>query len=169
MARRIVTDLQAERELVRRARYGMIETAGGRFSRLVLRTFPPGASWFGVQLKRRLRAWGPCEDRCRLYYKQPVGHDAYLALVYIESRRGASFATGRRAMTVLDEIAEIKGSDALLCHVGNDQISDRLLFRWGWTIHELPSFGRHFIKRRYEAPTPPPEFAEVYERILAGR
>lgn len=169
MPRREITDLDADREAVRRARYGMIETAGGRFVRLALLRSPPQASWFGVQLAKGLRRWRRRVDRCRLFYKQPRGHDAYLSLVYIESNRGASFATGRRAMTVLDEVAEIKGSDAILCHVGNDAISDRLLLRWGWTVHKLPSLGRHFIKRRYAAPAPPPEFAEIYERILTAR
>jgi hypothetical protein len=50
---------------------------------------------------------------------------------------------------VLDEIARIKRSDAILAHVSNPQISDRLMWRWGWERHLVQSSKRQFIKRFY--------------------
>jgi hypothetical protein len=50
---------------------------------------------------------------------------------------------------MLDEIARIKGAHAIVCHVTNGRISDRLLRRWGWEAHCLNWKGRHFIKRFY--------------------
>jgi hypothetical protein len=50
---------------------------------------------------------------------------------------------------VLDEIARIKQTDAIVCDVRNARISDRLLRRWGWESHVPQSRRRHFIKRFY--------------------
>jgi len=44
---------------------------------------------------------------------------------------------------VLDEIARIKGADALLCEVANFRISDRLMTRWGWTPHQVHRLRHH--------------------------
>jgi hypothetical protein len=49
----------------------------------------------------------------------------------------------------LDEIARIKGIDALVCEAWNLRLSDRLLRRCGWERHVLHSRRRHFIKRFY--------------------
>jgi len=50
---------------------------------------------------------------------------------------------------VLDEIARIKRSDALLTDASNLRISDRLLARWGWVPHTSSRWHRHHIKRFY--------------------
>jgi hypothetical protein len=53
----------------------------------------------------------------------------------------------------------IKRSDALLCDVLNERISDRLLQRWGWERHVLDSPRRHHIKRFYgEYPPAQPDW-----------
>jgi hypothetical protein len=58
-------------------------------------------------------------------------------------------------MTVLQEIARIKRTDAIVCDVTSSRISDRLLARAGWERHCLASPRRHFIKRFYgEYPQP---------------
>ena len=54
-----------------------------------------------------------------------------------------------QSVTVLDQIAEIKHSDALLCEAFNQRISDRFLARMGWERHMESSSKRHFIKRFY--------------------
>ena len=54
---------------------------------------------------------------------------------YVVTARGTGLATVRRALEVLDYIAELKRSDALLCDVANWRISPRLLAREGWEPH----------------------------------
>ena len=54
-----------------------------------------------------------------------------------------------RASAVLDEIARLKQSDALLCDVSSGRITTRLLSRWGWEPHCPSWFHRHYIKRFY--------------------
>ena len=72
-----------------------------------------------------------------------------MALAYVIAERGASFATFRRAVTTLDEVARIKGSDGIVCDVSNVRISDRLMIRWGWEPHLESRWHRHYIKRFY--------------------
>jgi len=49
----------------------------------------------------------------------------------------------------MDEIARIKGSDAVLSEAFNWRISSRLAERWGWVRHKPSRWRRHFIKRFY--------------------
>ncbi len=145
-----VHDLAVDSDRIRKRRYGMIETAAGKFQCLRLRPYPkllslpeivPAGEW----LTRR--AIG---DRCLLYYNQPLRYPNFLAVKYIVSCRGTSLATLRRALLVLDEIARLKRTDALLGDVTNLRISDRFLRRWGWEPHTQSRWHRNFIKRFYE-------------------
>ena len=155
-----VTDLRQAEEVLRRRRYGVIEVSGGQLLGIHLRPFPKMISlaealWLGRWNHHRTPG-----DRCWLYYNQPLGHSNFLAVKYIVSARECSFRTLKAAMTVLEEVARIKQSDAALCHITSDKISHRLLAREGWERHCLHSFGRHYIKRFYgEYPAPDPAWA----------
>ncbi|MFO0899748.1 MAG: hypothetical protein U0836_20150 [Pirellulales bacterium] len=144
-----ITDLDASAARIAARRYGVIHTAGGRFEHLRLRPFPKWSTVADVHLFGRRRHERLPGDRCWLYYNQPWGHERFLALTFVVSSREGTLATFRRALTVLDEIARIKQSDALLCDACNLRISDRLLRRWGWAAHKPGSRRRHFIKRFY--------------------
>jgi hypothetical protein len=50
----------------------------------------------------------------------------------------------------LDEIARIRGAVAIVAHVTNGSISDRLLQRFGWQQHLEHWQGRHWIRRFYD-------------------
>ena len=78
-----------------------------------------------------------------------AGTGDFLALKFVVSSREATFGTFRSTLIVLDEIARIKGTDAIVAEVRNPRISDRLLRRWGWESHLPTSRRRHFIKRFY--------------------
>jgi hypothetical protein len=150
-----IVDLRDGETALRRRRYGVIETAAGRLVGVHLRPWPklislPEALWLGSWQHNRISG-----DRCWLYYNQPLGHSSFLALKYVLSGRDCSFATARAAITVLEAIARIKTTDAIVCHVTSSRISDRLLAREGWEQHCLWSRQRHFIKRFYgEYPAP---------------
>lgn len=142
-------DLDAGRESIAVRRYGMIETHAGRLVGVTLRPWPHLMSWREVwPVGARWRPAGPA-DRCRLYYNQPRGHEAFLALRYVACTEGASYATLRAALSTLDRIAEIKRVDALLCDAANRRLSDRFLRRLGWEPH-APAWGRrNYIRRLY--------------------
>ena len=127
----------------------MIEAADGRFRRVVLRPFPKIVSVPGAMLMGGLRHRRRPGDSIRLYYNRPRRFPNFLVLKYAESARRTSFASLTRALSVLDEIARLMRSDALLCDVSNGRISSRLLGRWGWEPHCPSWFHRHYIKRFY--------------------
>ena len=144
-----ITDLRLGEDALRRRRYGVIVAQAGKLSAVHLRPWAkmislPEALWLGRWNHDRLQG-----NRCWLYYNQPLGHSNFLAVKYIVSSGDCTFATARAAVTVLEEIARIKQTDAALCDVTNHRISDRLLAREGWESHCPGSRRRHFIKRFY--------------------
>jgi hypothetical protein len=144
-----VTSLTAGAEVIRRRPYGVIEVSEGRFRRVRLRPWPkivtvPGILLFGGSYHR----WRQC-DRLRIYYNQPWQFRNYLVLKYVVSARQASLATLRLGLAVLDEIARLKGSDAILCEVSNWRISAEMLGRCGFERHCPSRWHRHYIKRFY--------------------
>ena len=143
-----VTDLADGADALRRRRYGVIETHAGELASVTLRPWPHVLSLRELwPLGDDWRPAGP-PDRCRLYYNQPRGHEGFLALRYVACTAGASYATFRAALAVLDEIAAIKGSHALLCDAANRRLSDRFMKRMGWEAH-APMWGRRNYIRRF--------------------
>ena len=150
-----VLDLDSQGELVRRRPYGVIDVEDGCWRRICLRPFPklsmPWDWWLWGDAYHRRRPG----NRCLLYYNQPRHHPRFLALKYVVSTRDTTLATFRRAFCILDEVARLKGSDALLCDASNARISDRLLARWGWQPHKPQRWHRNFIKRLASGLPPP--------------
>jgi hypothetical protein len=145
-----ITDLSRDADVLRRRHYGVIEVVQGQFHRVLLRPWPkilvgPEVVWLGRWMHQRRAG-----DRLLLYYNHPYRFPNFLALVYALSARETSLRSIRVGLDVLDEIARIKRSDALLCDLANWRISERFMRRWGWTPHCPTSWWhRHFIKRFY--------------------
>ena len=151
-----VTDVPEGADVLRRRRYGVIEVAEGRFRRVRLRPLPKIISVPEILL---LGGWHHAHrpgDQILLYYNQPWRFPNFLAMKYAVSSRQTTFGTLARALAVLDEIARLKGSDALLCDVGNWRISSEMLARCGWEPHCPSRWHRHYIKRFYGTYTPRP-------------
>jgi hypothetical protein len=143
-----VTDPCTDEEPLRRRRFGCIETIDGRLRQVTLQPFPKLISvvetvLFGRWFHRR------AEDRCLLYYSQPWNFSNFLAVKYVVSGGQTRMATLHRALDVLEEIARLKRSDAILCDVANRRITDRMLGRRGFVPHCPSRWHRHFIKRLY--------------------
>ncbi|HEX7450615.1 MAG TPA: hypothetical protein VF306_23845 [Pirellulales bacterium] len=145
-----ITDLSDAEQaaLVRRSQYGVVETQQGRFARLTLRPWPklalPWDLWWGDYFHRAVEG-----DRCWLFYNQPRALPSFLALKFVVSSRAATLATFRGALEVLDYIARLKQTDAIVCDAVNWRISDRLMARWGWQPHKPQRWHRNYIKRFY--------------------
>jgi len=152
-----VSDLETGRDEIRRWWHGVIEVADERLAAVHLRAWPCFVSLPETWLGRWHHAAAE-GNRCWLYYSTPFGFPQYLALNYVVSSRATTLGTFRRAVRTLDEIARLRGTDALMCEASNLRISDRLLARWGWERHCLDTPQRHFIKRFYGSyPEPEPE------------
>ena len=159
-----LTDLQRDTDILRRRPYGVIEIVDDQFRAVHLRPWPKLVSvaeilWRGSKFHHQKPG-----NRCLLYYNQPLRFCDFLTLKYVVSTSEATFKTFRRSLIVLEEIARIKGSDALLCEASNLRISDRLLKRWGWESHVPNSRRRHFIKRFYGT-YPEPQCAPKIEAV----
>jgi hypothetical protein len=144
-----IADWEGGQHLLRRGRYGVIESVGGLIVAVHLRPWPKLLSWPEIWPARiDYHARGEA-DRCLLYYNQPRRYSNFLALNYIVSTHGTTYATFRATLIALDRLAELKGVDALLCDAANTRISDRLLTRFGWQSHKPQRWRRNFIKRFY--------------------
>jgi len=158
-----VTDLQAQADVLRRRRYGVIEVEHRQFRRVLLRPWPKIVSAPEVLL---LGGWHHRHrdgDRIRLYYNQPHRFSNFLVLKYVVSTRATQMGTLTRALDVLDEIARLKRSDALLCDVGNWRITTRMISRYGWVPHNPSRWHRHYIKRFYGEYPPPARWIRARE------
>lgn len=144
-----VTDWDRDSEILRSRRYGVIETAAGQLVAIHLRPWPKLLAWPEIlPVGPAYHAKGQA-DRCLLYYNQPINHPNFLALKYVVSTSGTPYATFRAALTTLDALAALKGTDALLCDAFNQRLSDRFLKRRGWEPHKPQRWHRNFIKRFY--------------------
>ena len=135
--------------LIRSRRYGVVEIVDGRFEAIHFRPWPKFASlldvmWLGPRYHGRTPG-----DRCLAYYNQPWRFPNFLALPYVLSTRQCTLSSLHCGLKVLNEIARIKQSDAILCDASNWRISDRLLARWGWQPHTKSRWHRNYIKRFY--------------------
>jgi hypothetical protein len=160
-----ITDLSQGAEIIRRRRFGMIEVVDGAVLRIILRPLPKVISIPEVLLVGAWRHRRQSGDRIRLYYNQPWRFSNYLVLKYACSARNTSLGTVNRALAALDEVARLKGSDALLCEVTNHRITAELARRWGWEPHCPSSWRRHYIKRFYG--TYPPQPAVLAPLVLS--
>jgi len=144
----LAVDLHHDEELLRRRRYGVIEVSGGELIAIHLRPWPKLVSFIDVFLGQWYHGHVP-GDRIRLFYNQPRRFPKFLALKFVVSSRGTTWATFHRALSTLDEIARIKGTDALLCDAAYFRLSPRFLAREGWEPHAASRWHRNYIKRFY--------------------
>lgn len=144
-----VKDVHAARDQVRERRYGVIVSRQGKLEAIQFRPWPKIISVAEVRFWASRRQDRRPADECLLYYNQPLQHSNYLTLAYIHTSWATPYQTLLAAIRVLDQIAEIKRSDAILCDVTNPRITDRFLHRLGWERHLEQSSRRHWIKRFY--------------------
>jgi len=144
-----ITDLGSGSELLRARGHGAIETVGGELRAVHLRPWPKLISlpelW---PLGSHYHARGDA-DRCLLYYNQPRRMPNFLALKYVVSTAGTSYRTFRAALTALDQIAELKRTDAIVCDAFNSRLSERFMARMGWEPHKPQRWHRNYIRRFY--------------------
>ena len=144
-----IYQITGNEDRVRERAYGVIEVVDSQLTGIHFRPFPKiistvEAQWLGGWQHRRKK-----NNKCLIYYNQPVAHRNFLALKYIVTTLGTTYKTLYRATLVLDQIAEIKQTDAIVADVSNKRISERFLNRMGWQQHCQSGRGRNFIKRFY--------------------
>ncbi len=146
-----VHSLESEHDLIQRRRYGVIEIRDQEFRALHLRPFPKLGSVVEARWDAIKKPWqtNRKQDRVLLYYNQPFLYPKYLALAYFVSGEKSSLASIAVSLSVLDYIAQVKQSDAIVTEVTNHRIKDRHLEHFGWERHMHNSRKRNWIKRFY--------------------
>jgi acyl-CoA synthetase (AMP-forming)/AMP-acid ligase II len=145
-----ITDVQSKAEALRRWRRGVIEVRSGRLVSISWRPTSKRVTRLGSWTVGRLVHRRKRGDVCRLYYYQPRSSPEFLVVSYAVSYRDATLASMNESLRVLEQIAAVRGTYALVGDISNERISDRLLARWGWERHATQLFGRNFIKRLRE-------------------
>ena len=143
-----ICDPVAGSDQLRRWRCGRIVMQAGRLveiqRRLTCGSVSVAQVWWQARFGRN------DDDICWLDYHQPLGMPAFLTLDYVRSGTRAGYKSFIGACHVLDEIAKIRSANAIVAHVTNGNISDRLLTRTGWEQHLTHWSGRHWIRRFYD-------------------
>lgn len=143
-----VSDPRTNEPKIRQWRCGRIVMRAGKLIEIQQRFLCGNVSvaevWLQAKFGRR------DDDCCWLDYHQPLGMPSFLTLDYIRTGTLASYKTFIGACQTLDEIARIRSTAAIVAHVTNRNISDRLLLRHGWESHMERWKGRHWIRRYYD-------------------
>ncbi len=143
-----ITDIRDGHAQLRSWRCGRIVMQGGRFVKVQRRLVAGSVSVAQVWWQSKYGRMN--DDVCWLDYHQPFGMPGFLTLDYIRSGQLAGYKTFIGAIRVLEEIARIRNAAAIVAHVTNGAISDRLLHRNGWQRHLEQWSGRHWIRRFYD-------------------
>ena len=147
-----VTDVEADRQVLQKRAYGVIEVCDQQLKKIRLRPFPKLISLAEIRWAdfwKNQSAKNENVDRVLIYYNQPMLHRNFLALKYFVSDHRSSPASIAVSLSVLDYIAMVKGTDAIVTEVTNERIKDRHLAHFGWEQHMHESRSRHWIKRYY--------------------
>lgn len=137
---------------LKRWRCGRIVMADGRLVEVQRHLLGGSVSVAQVWWQTHFRALPV--DHCTLDYHQPFGARGFLTLDYIHSGVACQYKTFVGAIRILEEIARIRRTLAIVAHVSTRAISDRLLVRLGWERHQEQWSGRHWIRRFYDGYPP---------------
>lgn len=152
LPRKTVSDPVSGASMIRRWRCGRIVLRSGRLleiqRRLTCGSVSVAQVWWEARYGRNDDDW------CWLDYHQPMGMPGFLTLDYVRCGTKAGYKSLSGAAHVLDEIARVRGASAIVAHITNGHITDRLLQRLGWERHLEHWSGRHWIRRFYDGYPP---------------
>ena len=147
-----ITDVEVGHETLKNRAYGVIEVCDQDLAAIHLRPYPKIISVAEIEwskLWKKQTSKTTARDRVLLYYNQPMLHRNFISLKYFVSNYKTSLASIAVCLSVLDYIAKIKCTDAMVAEITNKRIKDRHLAHFGWEEHMKSKRGRHWIKRFY--------------------
>lgn len=147
-----INDHKTNESTIRDRSYGVIDVRDQEIFAIHFRPYPKLISVAEIQcskLWKKRSANFRHSDRVLLYYNQPLFHRNFLALKYFVSDYKTSLASIAVCLSVLDYIAMLKKTDAIVSEITNKRIKDRHLSHFGWEEHMQERRGRHWIKRFY--------------------
>lgn len=128
-------------------RIGRVLVRQGRFQSLDPLWISRRKSLSQVWWHKRHRRAG--SDKFELYYTATRRPQGFVTVDFIYSGQAAGLSSLFGALAVLDVIAQSREALAIVAHIGNRRISQRLLRRCGWEPHAANLGENHWIKRFY--------------------
>lgn len=140
-----VTSVHGNEGAINSWSYGEIELSDGKLLRIRPRWWPRfGSHWESLQ-DSYVRALP--EGLLRAYYAFPWRAPGFLSVLYAQGGPKTQYKTIARAVAVMDEIAGLRNSQAIVCQVVSNLASERLMLRWGYVPHASSLGDNHYIKR----------------------
>ena len=140
-----VTSMDGNADRIRSWNYGELELFDGELLGIYPRWWPCMASeWESIQ-DSTIRSLPT--DFCRVYYAFPKRAPGFMSVLYARSGPKTQYKTLYRGVVVMDEIARLRDSHAIVCQMINLRTSERLMNRWGYVRHALAMGDNHYIKR----------------------
>ena len=140
-----VASIEGNIDRVRKWNYAELELSDGKLLGIYPRWWPRLASqWESFQdgYIRNLPV-----DFCRVYYAFPRRAPGFMSVLYARSGPKTQYKTLYRAVVVMDEIARLRNTDAIVCQTISPRASERLMNRWGYVRHAFAVGENHYIKR----------------------
>ncbi len=126
-------------------RYGVVEVHNDHVYHIQRRLLPKLPSIWEAWLDAHWRRLP--ENEVRLYYNVPYRCGGFMILAYARAGSKTSLASFRTGLSVLEEIAELKRLQAIVCHATNPRLTERVMNYFGYTRHASHLKGYHYIKR----------------------
>lgn len=126
-------------------RYGEIEVSSGSLVAIHRRWWPRIGSQSEAYLDSYHRTLP--SDSCRAYFAFPFRAPGYMTVLYARGGPNLQYKTIDQAVLVMDEIAQLRDSNAIVCQVVSDRGTERLMNRWGYVRHACTLGDNHYIKR----------------------
>lgn len=140
-----VTSIEGNAERIRSCNYGELELFDGKLLGIYPRWWPRIASKWESLRDSTIRSLP--SDFCRAYYAFPKRTPGYMSVLYARSGPNTQYKTLYRAVVVVDEIAKLRDSHAIVCQMIHLRVSERLMNRWGYVRHASALGDNHYIKR----------------------
>jgi hypothetical protein len=132
-------------EAIRRTRYGELSVYGTTKLGIYPRWWPRVATHWDVLKDSYIKRLA--EDECRLYYSFPRSSPGFMAVNYIVSGPKTQYRTLKYGIGLIDQIANLCGANAIVCHTCNARLKETVMKRWGYVKHAQSLGNNHFIKR----------------------
>lgn len=140
-----VNSIDGNADRIRSWNYGELELFDGKLLGIYPRWWPRIASEWESFRESTIRSLPT--NFCRAYYAFPKRTPGFMSVLYALSGPNTQYKTLYRAVVVMDEIARLRDSHAIVCQMINLRASERLMNRWGYVRHALALGDNHYIKR----------------------
>jgi hypothetical protein len=123
----------------------MIILRHGQLVVVQARWWPRWGTVFGAMMDRVARNLP--DDECRFYYAFPRTSPGFMSLLYVHAGEKTTYKTFHQGIAAIESLAKLNRSQAIVCQVTNDRLTERMMRRWGYVKHAEHLGRDHYIRR----------------------